>query len=220
MTKAMMMLAASAALVCGAGTAAAQSRGSQEDIAPGGFGNDVVAARRSTPAGEGPAVFGKCAVDADRAGATALLDAKIGSGESKNAAKKLADKKTSCGAMIGRDRSEEIVRGAIARQLYTETYAAAPAPLTSEPAPFQGSGDRSLVQYDLASCAVTRDPVAADALVRAAEGSAEERTAFPAVVAAVGRCTPNGAKIGFSKAQLRAGVAEGLWAYRKGMAAR
>lgn len=220
MTKAMMMLAASAALVCGAGTAAAQSRGSQEDIAPGGFGNDVVAARRSTPAGEGPAVFGKCAVGADRAGATALLDAKIGSGESKNAAKKLADKKTNCGAMIGRDRSEEIVRGAVARQLYTETYAAAPAPLTSEPAPFQGSGDPSLVQYDLASCAVTRDPVAADALVRAAEGSAEERTAFPAVVAAVGRCTPNGAKIGFSKAQLRAGVAEGLWAYRKGMAAR
>ncbi|MDF2382268.1 hypothetical protein JMG10_12360 [Nostoc ellipsosporum NOK] len=169
---------------------------------------------------EGPAAFGKCAVDGDRAAATALLATRIGSGESKNAAKKLADKKTACGAIIGRDRGEEVVRGAIAGQLYTETYAAAPAALTGDPAPFQGSGDPNLVQYDLASCAVTRDPVAADALVRTAEGSAEERAALPAVVNAVGRCTPGSAKIGFSKAQLRAGVAEGLWTYRKGMAAR
>lgn len=164
---------------------------------------------------EGPWAFGKCALKADRAEATALLDDAIGSGASKSAAKKLADKSTSCGALIGRDRGEDVVRGAIAQQLYVETYTAAPAALTGEPAPFKGSGDPSLVQYDLARCAVTRDPVAADALVRAVSGSAEERTAFGAVVAAVGRCTPNGAKIGFSKVQLRAGVAEGLWFYRK-----
>lgn len=170
--------------------------------------------------GEGLAAFGKCAVEADRAAATALLASKIGSAESKSAAKKLADKKTACGALIGRDRSEDIVRGAIAGQLYVETYPAPPAALTGAPAPFQGSGDPSLVQFDLASCAVTRDPVAADALVRSVEGSAEERAAFGPVVEAVGRCTPTGAKIGFSKVQLRAGVAEGLWAYRKAAAAQ
>jgi hypothetical protein len=169
---------------------------------------------------EGPAAFAKCAVDADRAGATALLAAPIGSDESKRTAKTLADKKTVCGALLGRDRDEDIVRGAIARQLYTETYAAPPAALAGAPAPFQGSGDPARVQFDLASCAVTRDPVAADTLVRASEGSAEERAAFSAVVAAVGRCTPGGARIGFSKAQLRAGVAEGLWIYRKSMGAQ
>ena len=169
---------------------------------------------------EGPAAFGKCAVDADRTAATALLATKVGSGESKSAAKKLADKNGACGAIIGRDRGEEIVRGASARQVYTETYAAAPAALAGDPAPFQGSGDPNLVQYDLARCAVTRDPVAADALVRTGEGSAEERAALPAVVNAVGRCTPGSAKVGFSKAQLRAGVAEGRWVYCKGSAAQ
>jgi len=169
---------------------------------------------------EGPQAFGKCAVGADHAGAVALLATAAGSKESSAAAKKLADKKDACGAVLGRDRGTDVVRGAIAEQLYLEAYATPPAAVAGEPAPFQGSGDPSLVQVDLSRCAVTRDPVAADALLRSTAGSAEERTALGAVVAAVGRCTPGGAKIGFSKVQLRAGVAEGLWLYRKGSAAQ
>lgn len=169
---------------------------------------------------EGPAAFAKCTIAADRAAATALLAAPFGSSESKSAVRTLADKKNACGAVIGKDRGEDVVRGAIAQQLYTESYAAAPAALTGDPAPFQGSGNPALVQYDLARCAVTRDPVAADALIRTTAGSAEERAALGAVVSAVGRCTPGGAKIGFTKVQLRAGVAEGLWLYRQGAAAQ
>ncbi|MBC9031560.1 hypothetical protein IAG41_04065 [Sphingomonas sp. JC676] len=157
--------------------------------------------------------FARCTVGADAAGARALLTLAPGSAESKNAAKRLADKKGACGSVIKRPGEPE-VRGAIAERLYLDTYATPPAALTGEPAPFQGSGDATQAMYDVTRCAASRDPAAADMLIRAAAGTAEEKAALARVVPAVGRCTPQGAKLGFNRDQLHALVAEGLFKLR------
>jgi hypothetical protein len=157
--------------------------------------------------------FARCTVGADAAGARALLALAPGSVDSKKAAKQLADKKGTCGSAIKRPGEPEI-RGAIAERLYLDTYATPPAALTGEPAPFQGSGDATQVMYDVTRCAASRDPVAADMLIRAAAGTAEEKAALARVVPAVGRCTPQGAKLGFNRDQLHALVAEGMFKLR------
>ena len=153
--------------------------------------------------------FARCTVGANAAGARALLALAPGSVESKKAAKQLADKKNSCGSAIKRPGEPEI-RGAIAERLYLDTYATPPAPLTGAPAPFQGSGDPTQAMYDVTRCAASRDPVAADMLVRARAGTPEEKAALARVVPAVGNCTPQGAKLGFNRDQLHALVAEGM----------
>jgi hypothetical protein len=153
--------------------------------------------------------FARCTIGADAAGARALLALAPGSVDSKKAAKQLADKKGACGSAIKRPGEPE-VRGAIAERLYLDTYTTPPAALTGEPAPFQGSGDAAQVMYDVTRCAASRDPVAADMLIRAGAGTAEEKAALARVVPAVGRCTPQGAKLGFNRDQLHALVAEGM----------
>jgi hypothetical protein len=163
--------------------------------------------------------FARCTVGADAAAARAFLATAPGSPESKNAAKRLADKKGACGAEIKRPGEPEL-RGAIAERLYLDTYATPPAALIGEPAPFQGSGDATQVMYDVTRCAVTRDPVAADMLVRAGPGTPEEKAALALVVPAVGRCTPQGAKLGFNRDQLHALIAEGLFKVRSATSAQ
>lgn len=167
------------------------------------------------PAADDAAGFGRCVVDGNRAGATALLAAKPGSRESRDMAKKWIAKGSACGKGLGKTKLDETgVRGAVAAAMYVQAFAAAPAALTGDPAPFQGSNDASLFKYDIARCAATRDPVGADMLVRADAGSAEEKAGFARVIPAVGRCTPTGAKLGFGKVELKALTAEGLLALR------
>lgn len=153
--------------------------------------------------------FARCTVSADAAGAKALLALAPGSVESKKAARQLADKKSACGSEIKRPGEPEL-RGAIAERLYLDTYATPPAALTGAPAPFQGSGDPNQAMYDVTRCAATRDPVAADMLIRASAGTPDEKAALARVVPAVGGCTPQGAKLGFNRDQLHSLIAEGL----------
>jgi hypothetical protein len=159
--------------------------------------------------------FARCVVSGDAGAARDLLAQAPASGKSNNAAKKLSDRKTSCGAGLGKTRADPAaVRGAIAEQLYLTDFTAAPAAPSAPAQPFQGSGDPAQVLYDVSRCAATRDPIAIDALVRTAHGSAEEKAALQPVIAAVGTCTPAGAKVGFNRAQLRAMTAEGLFKVR------
>lgn len=163
--------------------------------------------------------FARCVVSGNAAGARDLLAQAPGSGKANAAARKLAEKKSACGARVAKSRLDpELIRGAIAEQLYLTNYAAAPAALTGAPQPFQGSGDSAQVLYDVSRCATTRDPVAADMLVRSARGSADEKSALQPVIAAVSACTPSGAKIGFNRVQLRGMIAEGLYRTRMGAA--
>lgn len=159
--------------------------------------------------------FARCVVGGDVAAARDLLAQTPASGKSNNAAKKLADKKSTCGASLGKEKPDAAaVRGAIAEALYLTDFTAAPAAPAGPVQPFQGSGDPAQVLYDVSRCAATRDPIAVDALVRTARGSVEEKAALPQVIAAIGNCTPNGAKVGFNRAQLRAMTAEGLFKVR------
>ena len=153
--------------------------------------------------------FARCTVGADAAGARALLALVPGSVDSKKATKQLADKKGACGSAIKRPGEPEL-RGAIAERLYLDTYAAAPLEAVGPPGPFQGSGDPTQAMYDITRCAATRDPEAADMFIRAGAGTPEEKTALTRVVPAMALCTPQSAKVGFNRDQLRALIAEGM----------
>ncbi|UZK66793.1 hypothetical protein [Sphingomonas sp. M1-B02] len=163
--------------------------------------------------------FGSCVVSADAAGARALIALEPQSGQSRDAARKFVDKKSACGAAFTKDRPDAAaVRGAIAERLYLDSFAAAPAAIVGPPAPFEGSGQPGQVLYDVTRCAASRDPVAADQLVRSAPASADEKAAMQRLIAAIGNCTPGGAKVGFNRAQLRAMTAEGIYKVRNATA--
>lgn len=156
--------------------------------------------------------YAGCVVRGQGADARALLATVPESQEAKAAlAKLIADPK--CPA---KEASEQAIRGAIAERVYLADYPAAPEALAGEAPAFQGSGDPNLANWDVTRCAVTRDPVGADMLVRSGLGSAEQRDAIKRIIPVIGSCTPMGAKIGFDREKMRGLIAEGLLRTRAG----
>ena len=153
--------------------------------------------------------FAACAVAADPADAGALIASAPETPEAKALVRKLAATPGCTGKA-----NDEALRGAVAERLYLNTYAAAPVAPTGPAAPFTGSGNEALANWDVTRCAATRDPVGADMLIRAGLRSPAEKEALTRFVPVIGACTPAGAKIGFDKEKMRGLVAEGLLAVR------
>ena len=116
------------------------------------------------------------------------------------------------GSRGGKLRADYIsTRAAIARQLYLRDVKVAPAETTvNTSAPFTGSGKAQLVSHDVARCAATRDPVAADMLIRAGLRSNAEKVALERLMPVIASCTPTGARLGFKSDTLRGHLAEAL----------
>lgn len=120
------------------------------------------------------------------------------------------------GSRGGRLKADYLsTRAAIARQLYLREVKVAPSEIgVNTSAPFTGSGNPQLVSHDVARCAATRDPVAADLLIRADVRSDAEKTALQRLMPVISGCTPSGARLGFNRDTLRGHLAEALLSAR------
>jgi hypothetical protein len=168
--------------------------------------------------------FAACVVRGDKEEARAFLATAPESKDAEAAMKRMAKDRSACLRGPAGDGGKlkmkpASLRGALAEQLYLADYATAPAAPAGAPAPFQGSGDEKRASYDVTRCAAMRDPVGADALLRAELNSNAEREALRKVMPAIAGCTPKGAKLGFDRELLRGLMAEGLYLHRTGAGA-
>jgi hypothetical protein len=203
------------AAVVGAVPAAAQRRVAPEDVPPVISVDDMPA--RAKLAGGELRPFAQCVLDRAPADAEALLATPPASAASRSAAMAMGRKGAPCAPQLGKFRRNDVaIRGAVAEQVYLSRYAAAPAAPTSAIADYRYVGGPAMVRYEVARCAALRDPVAADALVRASSGSPEEKAALPLVVTAAGGCIPPHTDMGFDRAELHALLSEALLTIRGG----
>lgn len=197
------------ALTLGSGTALAQTHGSQEDIAPTSMGNDIAPAAPRGSGYQAALDYAGCVANAKGDDARGVFMTQAGSRESATAITALAES-SNCGKLPGKAAT---LRGALAERVYLKLWPAAPeAP--AAPLPFTGSGKPELAMYDITRCVVTRDPVGADMLIRAAPKSDAEKEALHRVVPVIGACTPSGGQVGFGREEMRGMIAEGLIAVR------
>ncbi|MCW3847829.1 hypothetical protein OF829_11315 [Sphingomonas sp. LB-2] len=156
--------------------------------------------------------FAGCALTANGADARALLATAPDSAGEAAIAARLAGT-AGCGTVP----NDKALRGAIAERVYLATYTAAPAaPAAGPAAPFKGSGNTALANWDITRCAATRDPVSADMLIRSELRSPQEKEAIKRFIPVIGACTPAGFQVGFDRERMRGLVAEGLLAVRAG----
>lgn len=107
--------------------------------------------------------------------------------------------------------SRRAVRGAIAAQLYLDavkTPSLAPAASSS----LDDRGTMMSVGYAVVRCAVSRDPVSADRLVRSKRLSSAEADAARALSPALNACARGKGKVDLSGTALRGWAAEALFA--------
>jgi hypothetical protein len=150
--------------------------------------------------------YAACLVREKPADARALIDTVPESREAKAAETRLA-KGSACPKG---DSKASGLRGVVAERVYLDSFAAAPVAPAGPVTPFAFSGDLSLVDYDITRCTATRDPVDADALVRAELKSDGEKAALKALMPTLGSCVAKGGKIGFDRERMRGLLAEGL----------
>ncbi len=169
----------------------------------------------STSAYRNTLEFAGCVLAANPADARALLASVPASVDEGALVKKLA----ATSGCTGKPK-EEALRGAIAERVYLATYAAAPAEPAAgaAPAPFTGSGNAALANWDITRCVATRDPVGADMLVRSELGTPAQKDAIKRLSPVIGGCVPAGVQVGFDREKMRGLIAEGLLAVRAGTA--
>jgi len=158
--------------------------------------------------------FAACVVAANPADARALTASVPESAEADALVKKLAATPGCTGKI-----NDKALRGAIAERVYLGSYPAAPAELTGPAAPFAGSGNVALANWDITRCVALRDPVGADMLVRSELGSGAQKDAIKRLSPVIGACVPAGVQVGFDREKMRGLVAEGLLSVRAAGAA-
>ena len=200
MKKAVLVASAALSIVAMAGPASAQSRESADRVL-------LDAA--------------ECMVNGRPTEARALIAMSPFTREANEAQQRFTDGRDACmrattGSRGGKLRADYLsTRAAIARQLYLRDVKVAPGEsAVNASAPFTGSGKAQLVSHDVARCAATRDPVAADMLIRAGLRSDAEKVALQRLMPVISSCTPAGARLGFKGDTLRGHLAEALLAAR------
>jgi hypothetical protein len=162
--------------------------------------------------------YARCVVNGNPAEARGLIALSPETKEAESAVKAMASGRDGCLRTNGGSQlrmQTPALRAAIARQLYLRDVPASPADRVADTSiPFTGSGNAQLVSYDVARCAATRDPVAADMLIRADVRSDAEKTALQRLMPIISGCTPAGARLGFNRDTLRGHLAEALLAAR------
>lgn len=162
--------------------------------------------------------YAKCVVNGNPAEARGLMALSPETKEADSAVKAMASGRHGCLRTNGGSQlrmQPPALRAAIARQLYLRDVPTPPADRAAEPSiPFTGSGNAQLVSQDVARCAATRDPVAADMLIRADVRSDAEKAALQRLMPVISGCTPTGARLGFNRDTLRGHLAEALLSAR------
>ena len=107
----------------------------------------------------------------------------------------------------------DVLRGAVAEQLYLRSFPTPPADLHPAPVgPVTAAGDPRRARYDVGACAAARAPIAVDAMLRAERRSAQERVAGTALAPALNACART--HVDFTGGQLHGALAEALFKLR------
>lgn len=159
--------------------------------------------------------FAQCVVRGDSDTPRQLLETTAGSAEERAVMLKVAKKRSQCLGQ-GQLRMEGIMmRGALAEQLYLQAY---PTPLTGAArpdAPIAASLPTSQPYHAYANCIVARNAPGADAVLRAAPGSDEEKSAYGQAMPTLSSCLAGeGKKLAIDRTTLRGFLAEALYASR------
>ena len=106
----------------------------------------------------------------------------------------------------------EVLRGAVAEQLYLQTYKVPPADLRPEPLATATMGEAAQARYAVAACVAARAPLAADAMLRAGRRTSQERAAGAVLAPALNACART--HVDFTGGQLHGALAEALFKLR------
>ncbi|HEX7694310.1 MAG TPA: hypothetical protein VF409_07455 [Sphingomonas sp.] len=106
------------------------------------------------------------------------------------------------------------LRGALAERLYLNSVKAT-APILPLTAPVDGSDADLPVGYAVVRCAVARDPVSADRLVRSKRLSSDEASAGRALAPALNACARGKGRIDMSGTAIHGWAAEALYKQRR-----
>jgi hypothetical protein len=107
----------------------------------------------------------------------------------------------------------DVMRGAVAEQLYLRGFPTPPADLHAAPVgPVTAAGDPRRARYDVGACAAARAPIAADAMLRAGRRTPEERAAGTALAPVLNARAR--AHVDFTGGQLHGALAEALFKLR------
>jgi hypothetical protein len=109
----------------------------------------------------------------------------------------------------------DVLRGAVAEQLYLRSFPTPPADLHAAPVgPVTAPGDPRRARYDVGACVAARAPLAVDAMLRAGRRTPEERAAGTALAPALNACART--HVDFTGGQLHGALAEALFKLRSG----
>lgn len=107
----------------------------------------------------------------------------------------------------------DVLRGAVAEQLYLRTFPTPPADTHFAPVGAATPGaDPRRARYDVASCTAARAPAAADAMLRAGRRTPQERAAGAALAPALNACARG--HVDFTGGQLHGALAEAMFKMR------
>ncbi|RVT43940.1 hypothetical protein [Sphingobium algorifonticola] len=161
--------------------------------------------------------FAQCVVRGQPALANALLAAEADSPQETAMFRKIAASRNRC---LGKGRlamKNRAMRGALAEQMYLQAY---PDPVRAPArpdAPVRTSPDSTKAYHDYGNCVVTRDPAAADAVLRAKPGSVEEKQTYQQTAAALSSClSGDDAALRIDRLTMRGYLAEALYRHRRG----
>jgi len=106
-----------------------------------------------------------------------------------------------------------LMTGAFAEQLYRKRFPTLPRLGAPQPLPrYTDSEDASFAAtVDFANCLIDASPQAADALIRSAVGSDEERAAYQVLAEKYPGCLDAGSRLVVSRIALRTGMADQLY---------
>jgi hypothetical protein len=159
--------------------------------------------------------FAQCVVRGDDGTARRLLAAAAGSADERTLSARIVSRRSAC-LTQGRLRMKgNWMRGAIAEQLYLQTY---PKPLTMAAQPDAAlsvtKGENPYHAY--ARCVAARNGAAVDALLRAAPGSEGEKAAYRQTMPTLSLCVAGGeaARLEIDRTALRGFLAEALYSQR------
>ncbi len=162
--------------------------------------------------------FARCAVRGARDDARGLMNVVPFSATERHLMEKFLGKRMGCWTLKKRlfptsmKVSGNVLRGAIAKQLYLDETA--PMQAGEQLAKSELEGNDPRVEYRVVQCAVSVAPVPADRIVRAKRLSSEEALAANDLKPALNRCAKNTDKLELSGTAIHGLAAEALYKMR------
>lgn len=194
----------------------AQSSSRQDRVNNGSSTSDLLPAAKRAEAESWMRSFAQCVVRGDGPMARNLIATTPASDEEQAIMKRIVSRDAGCLAKGKLRMKANWMRGALAEQLYLQTY---PDPIATPPqpdapvAPAQGVA----AYYAYADCVVARNAPGADAVLRAKPGSDGEKAAYRQSMPTLSSCLAGGsdATLAIDRTALRGFLAEALYSHRR-----